>query len=154
MYIIMPVQHVRLALLGEKGLLLGGKLGGRGWPAAVAPATVNDSTVTVTGFAIRTLFVIVMVTLPSGSVPTKLSSLKPICNSNNYKKNNQYIHVQKLLIWTSQTFIPLPYGWKISRVENFVQFQILPYLENFAGINSTFHVYKFRVMSHPRKIWN
>ncbi len=36
-------------------------------------------------------------------------------------------------------------------MENFVQFQILPYLENFAGINSTFHVYNFRVISHPRK---
>ncbi len=32
------------------------------------------------------------------------------------------------------------YGWKISRVEIFVQFKILPYLENFAGSNSTFHV--------------
>ncbi len=40
------------------------------------------------------------------------------------------------------------------RVENFVQFQILPYLENFAGINSTFHVYNFRVISHPRKTRN
>ncbi len=45
----------------------------------------------------------------------------------------------------------LPYGWKFSRVENFVQFQIMPYLENFADINSTFHVYNFRVISHPRK---
>ncbi len=48
----------------------------------------------------------------------------------------------------------LPYGWKILRVENFVQFKILPYLENFAGINSTFHVYNFRVISHPRKTRN
>ncbi len=29
------------------------------------------------------------------------------------------------------------------RVEIFVQFKILPYFENFAGINSTFHVYNF-----------
>ncbi len=37
----------------------------------------------------------------------------------------------------------IPYGWKIWRVENFVQ----------SGINSTFHVYNFRVMSgsHPQK---
>ncbi len=48
----------------------------------------------------------------------------------------------------------IPYGWKISRVEHFVQFQILPYLEHFAGINSTFHVYNFRVISHPRKTRN
>ncbi len=40
------------------------------------------------------------------------------------------------------------------RVENFVQFQILPYLENFACVNSTFHVYNFRVISHPRKTRN
>ena len=33
----------------------------------------------------------------------------------------------------------LPYGWKISRVENFVQFKILSYLETFGGSNSTFH---------------
>ncbi len=33
------------------------------------------------------------------------------------------------------------------RVENFVQFLILPYLENFAGINSTFHVYNFCVQA-------
>ncbi len=42
------------------------------------------------------------------------------------------------------------------RVENFEggKFRAIPYLENFAGINSTFHVYNFRVMSHPRKARN
>ncbi len=33
------------------------------------------------------------------------------------------------------------------RVENFVQFKILPYLENFAGINSTSHMYIIFVSS-------
>ena len=40
------------------------------------------------------------------------------------------------------------------RVENFVQFKILPYLENFVGINSAVHVYNFRVISHSRKTQN
>ncbi len=31
----------------------------------------------------------------------------------------------------------ISYGWNISRVENFVQFKIVSYLENFAGSNST-----------------
>ncbi len=45
-------------------------------------------------------------------------------------------------------------GWKISRrVENFV-FKIVSYLDIFVGSNSTFHVYNFRVISHPRKTRN
>ncbi len=35
--------------------------------------------------------------------------------------------------------------------ENFRQFKIL---QNFAGINSTFHVYNFRVISHSQKMRN
>ncbi len=35
------------------------------------------------------------------------------------------------------------------RVENFVQFKIVSYLENFAGSNSTCHMYKFRVIMQP-----
>ena len=38
------------------------------------------------------------------------------------------------------------------RVEHFMQFKIVSYLENFAGSNSRFHMgYNFRVISHPRK---
>ncbi len=33
-----------------------------------------------------------------------------------------------------------------------MQFQILPYLENFAGINSTFHVYKPSAIHEKREI--
>ncbi len=36
------------------------------------------------------------------------------------------------------------------RVKNFVQFKIVSSLEDFVGSNS-FHVYNFRVISHPRK---
>ncbi len=48
-------------------------------------------------------------------------------------------HYTLLATIHTTTYLHVPYGWKISRVENFVQFKILPYLENFAGINSTFH---------------
>ncbi len=41
------------------------------------------------------------------------------------------------------------------RVENFEggNFRAIQ-VENFAGINFTFHVYNFRVISHPRKTRN
>ncbi len=57
------------------------------------------------------------------------------------------------LLWVSLSYL-LWISTGTVWVENFVQFQILPYLENFAGINSTFHAYNFCVMSHPRKTRN
>ncbi len=52
----------------------------------------------------------------------------------------------------------LVYSYTV-RVENFEggkfrAIKIVSYLENFAGSNSTFHVYNFRVISHPRKTRN